>query len=148
MKTHGENPWRRLRALGDEWELAWSSDLPDDVYGYTDHARRVITLREGMSFEERRCTIAHEVHHARRGPVAAGDTLAEELLVDRYTAHQLLPSLRDVADALMWAHGDYEVAAVELWVDPLVLEVRMSSLDSPEREYMEARLAQIVLGDH
>lgn len=145
MRTHGENPWRRLRALGDEWTLVWSDDLPEDTYGHTNHDTRIITLRTGMSFEERRCTIAHEVHHVYRGPVPSHRVMAEELAVDRCAARLLLPSMRDVADCLVWARGDYEQVAADLWVDPLLLEVRLSSLRARERAYLERRLSDVIV---
>lgn len=149
MRTHETNPWRRLRDLGSAWTLVWSDDLDDETYGFTDHDAKTITLREGMSFEERRSTIAHEVHHVYRGPVPTHKTLAEELLVDRCAARLLLPSMKDVADCLMWASGDYDEASVELWVDPLLLEVRLSSLHGRERTYLNRRLADIhVRGSH
>lgn len=145
MRTHGENPWRRMRALGEGWRLSWSSDLPEDMYGYTDHEAQIITLAEGMSFEERRCTVLHEVLHAHRGPVAEHRVMAEELAVDRAAARLLLPSMKDVADCLVWAHGDYEAASSELWVDPLFLEVRLSSLWVREHEYLTRRLGDVIV---
>jgi hypothetical protein len=148
MRTHEINPWRRLRELGSTWTLKWSDDLDDDAYGFTDHAKKTITLRNGMSFEERRSTIAHEVHHVYRGPVPEHRVMAEELLVDRCAARLLLPSMKDVADCLMWAHADYEQASAELWVDPLLLEVRLSALHGRERSYLERRLADIHIGAH
>jgi hypothetical protein len=148
MRTHEENPWRRLRALGTAWKLKWSGDMEAGEYGYTDHGTQTIVLREGMSFEERRSTIAHEVHHAYRGPVPDHKTMAEELLVDRCAARLLLPSMKDVADCLAWAGGDYDDAATELWVDTWLLEVRLSALHARERNYMERRYGDIYVVTH
>lgn len=145
MRTHAVNPWRLLRALGTSWTLHWANDLGEGTYGVTDHWASTITLRHGMSFEERRSTIAHEIHHAYRGPVESHRTLVEELEVDRCAALLLLPSVRDIADCLIWAHGDYDVASRELWVDPLLLEVRLSGLCGGERAYFDSRLADVIV---
>lgn len=98
-------------------------------------------MRQGMSFEERRCTIAHEVEHVMRGPVSRCDILREEASVDRTCSRLLLPSVLDVADSLVFHRGDYELAAEDLWVDPWTLEVRLGTLRGLERGYLERRLA-------
>ena len=139
------HPWRRLRELGPAWRLRWRHDLPEDVYGYTDFARRTIYLRSGMSFAERRCTIAHEVEHVHRGPFSRCDVVREEALVDQRCSRLLLPSMQDVADALVWHHGDYEQAAEDLWVDVWTLEVRLGTLRQLERTYLSRRLAETAL---
>lgn len=119
--------------------------MPADVYGFTNWRERTITLAEGMSFEERRCTITHEVEHVLRGPASHCDRLREELTVDRISARRLLPSMREVSDALVYHRGDHDLAARELWVDPWTLEVRLSSLYSLERDYLSRRLADVRL---
>lgn len=144
-ETYRFNPWRRLRALGPTWRLRWSHHLPADTYGKTNWGTRTITLAEGMSFEERRCTITHEVTHVLRGPASACDRVGEELLVDRISARLLLPSLRDVADALAYHRGDHDQAASDLWVDPWMLEVRLSSLRRLEMDYFHRRIDDVVL---
>lgn len=144
-ETHRFNPWRRLRALGPSWKLRWSHDLPGDTYGDTNWGTRTITLAEGMSFEERRCTITHEVQHVMRGPASTCNEVAEELTVDRISARLLLPSIRDVADALVFHRGDHDQAAKDLWVDPWMFEVRLASLYGLEREYLRRRTDDIIL---
>lgn len=139
------HPWRRMRDLGPSWTLRWAH-LPADTYGVTDHARKLITLQIGMSYAERRCTIAHEVEHALRGPVSAAETAREELEVDRAVAIRLLPSVQAICDALVWHRGDYEEASDDLSVDPLILEVRISALVGAERDYYNQRLAEVRLG--
>lgn len=137
------HPWRRMRELGPAWTLEWTEHLPWDVYGFTDWPSRTIYLREGMTFEERRCTITHEVEHVLRGPASRCDVLAEEHRVNVHTARLLLPSVRAIADALIWHRGDYEGAAEELWVDPWMLEVRLSTLlPALEGRYLRRRLAE------
>lgn len=140
------HPWRRLRDLGPSWRLKWA-ELPPDLYGYTDWRTRTITLAEGMSFEERRCTITHEVEHVLRGPASGCTVASEEMAVDRRSALLLLPSMIEIADALAFHHGDYELAAEELWVDPWMLEVRLSALRGLERSFLERRLEDVMLGE-
>lgn len=139
------NPWRRLRDLGDEWRLLWRSDLPHDVYGYTHFASRTIVMRKGMSFAERRCTIAHEVEHVQRGRFSRCSILREEADVDRRVSRLLLPDIATVADALIFHHGRHDDAADELWVDPWTLEVRLGSLDATDASYLQVRLAEMWL---
>lgn len=145
MKTHQFHAWRRMRDLGPTWRLVWADDLPADMYGYTDFPARTITLREGLSFEERRSSITHEVEHVLRGPASRCQVVREELVVDRRSARLLLPCVRDIADAMVWHHGDYEAVSEELWVDPWTLEVRLSALRVRERDYLTGRLAEVVL---
>lgn len=144
-ETHRFNPWRRLRELGPSWRLKWSHHLPSDTYGKTNWGTRTITLAEGMSFEERRCTITHEVTHVLRGPASACDGVGEELEVDRISARLLLPSVRDIADCLVYHRGHHDRAASDLWVDPWMLEVRLSGLYSLERDYLHRRTDDVVL---
>lgn len=139
------HPWRRLRDLGPAWTLRWRDDLPWDVYGFTDWRTRTITLRGGMTFEERRCTIAHEVEHVLRGQFSRCDEVREESMIDRRCARLLLPTMQEIADALVWHHGDYERAAEDLWVDSWTLEVRLGSLHGLEHNYLRRRLADVEL---
>lgn len=143
--SHRIHPWRKLRDLGPTWTLEWSTTLPYDVYGFTNWATRTITIRTGLSFEERRCTALHEVEHVLRGPASRCDELREESLIDRRCARMLLPSMRDVVDSLIYHHGDYEATASDLWVDLWTLEVRLGSLHRRENDYLQRRLADVIL---
>lgn len=134
-----------MRDLGPSWKLKWSDDLPAGRLGLTNFKARTITLRPDLTFEERRCTITHEVEHALRGPCRRSEYLREELEVDRISARHLLPSIRDLTDAMIYHHGQYELAAEDLWVDPWMLEVRLSGLQQLERGYYERRLAEVPL---
>jgi hypothetical protein len=144
-KTHGFHAWRRMRDLGPSWKLRFTLELDDDEYGYTDWSTRTIYLREGLSFEERRCTITHEVTHVERGPASLCHIAREELLVDRRSARLLLPSMKDIADTMVYHHGNYELVSEDLWVDPWMLEVRLSSLWQNERAYLSRRMGEVVL---
>lgn len=98
-----------------------------------------------MSFEERRSTITHEVTHVERGPASSCRSVGEELVVDMLSARLLLPSMRDVADALVFHRGQHDAAAAELWVDPWMLEVRLSGLRALERDYLHRRIDDVVV---
>jgi len=141
----GHHPWRRFSELTD-WTLRWAH-LPAGTMGLTCHRTRTVTLAEGMDQAERRCTIAHETLHILRGPAAhnAHGHLREELTIDRRVSRLLIPSARDLVDAMSWARADTETAAAELWVDPFILEVRLSSLYAHERQRLEHRLADVLL---
>ena len=137
------HPWRRFSEL-TAWKLEFD-ELPDGRYGHTCFDTQTVTLTHGLSQAERRCTIAHETQHILRGPVAPHHRQREELAVDRHAARLLMPSLHDVIDALAFAHGDVEAAADALWVDDLLLQVRLSALYVPERRLLSARLADVML---
>jgi len=137
------HPWRRFGELTD-WSLRWA-ELPPGVMGVTCHRTRTVTLALGMSQAERRCTIAHETAHIERGPVASHEVAAEELAIDRGVAALLIPRLRDVADAMVGARGHLETAAEALWVDDYLLQVRLGSLTSRERAYVDRRLSGVLL---
>lgn len=132
------NPWRRLRALAD-FELVWHVGGP---MGETDFEEKTISIRRGLSWEERRCTVMHETIHVERGPVVGGHYDQEELRVRKETAVQMLPRIKDIADAYAWAQGDDEGAALELGVDVDVLRTRMKYMSHPaERAYLARRFA-------
>jgi len=135
MQPPAVHPWRRLRGLAHV-TLLWHDDGP---MGLTTFAANTISLRRGMTREQRRCTVLHEVLHIERGPVL--ETLAgrEEQRVRRETARLLLPDIRAVGDTLAWAHT-YAEAAEELDVDEGVLFDRLRSLHPAERHYLQRRL--------
>ena len=135
------HPWRRLRALSG-WELRWHRPEDDPDAGFTLFEEKVISLRSDLTWEERRCTVLHECLHAEWGPTLVG-VLAErqELRVRRETARLLLPSIREVGEALAWALS-LEEAAGELSVDAGVLADRLQWLAPAERTYLRARAAR------
>lgn len=141
----GFHPWRRFSEFAD-WQLKFAA-LPTGTMGKTCFLSKTVTLAKGMDQAERRCTIAHETLHIVRGEEAlrTNGHLREELIIDRRVSRLLIPTAEDLADALAWARGDLEAAAHELWVDPFVLEVRLSSLHGPERRYVDERLADVMI---
>lgn len=133
------NPWRRLRAL-THVELLWHDGGPMGKANFRDST---ISLQRGMTYEERRCTVLHEVIHIERGAVPMGLASKEELLVEKQTARELLPSVKAIAEAYAWAQGDTEGAAYELGVDVDVLRTRMKYMTHPaERAYLARRFSE------
>ena len=137
------HPWRELRALAhvvvhyDDLRPAW---------GATDGERR-IWLDSSLLQVERRCTLAHELEHIRRGHRGCQDE-AEERAVEAAAARYLLPDPHAIADALVWARGDVEAAAEELWVDEPTLRARLDPrhLHPAERAIIVARISALEAG--
>lgn len=135
------HPWRRLRAL-TEWELVRHSRDEVSDKGFTDHDRRKISLRDDLTWAERRCTVLHECLHAEHGPVLDVHADRHENDVRRTTARLMLPSVRPIGEALAWALSPDE-AADELGVDVGVLRDRLRWLHPAERHYLSRRLDEI-----
>lgn len=133
------HPWREFRRLID-WTLEWAH-LPGNLMGHTDYRSRVVTLDSRLNQAERRCTIAHETEHIRRGPTPPHLVAREEVAVDRNVARRLLPDIRAVGEALAWARN-LDEAADELWVDRQTLEVRLKHLHPAERGWLTQRLEE------
>lgn len=133
-----EHPWRRFRAES-HWRLSFAH-LPGDVVGTTNHTTKTVTLDRRLTQAERRCTIAHEVEHIRRGPPPADPVLAarEEEAIDRAVARQLI-CIRALGEAMAWSRDKHEVAD-ELWADVPTLEARLRGLHPSERAYLKRRL--------
>lgn len=140
----GHHPWRFFAGLSD-WTLEWTHDLPVGRLGLTVHAEKRVLLAEGMDQHERRCTIAHETGHILRGPGKSAHHVSDELHIDRQVARLLVPSVRRLGHALAWHQADYEKAAHDLWIDELVLNVRLSMLPPRERAYLDEQLATILV---
>ena len=133
--SSGWNPWRALRALVHV-ELRWHDDGP---MGQTIHSEQAISLRRGMTWEERRCTVQHEVLHIERGPQPHGLRAKDEEWVRRATAVRMIPDIRPVGDAIAWALSEEEAAA-ELGVDIYVLRYRLKHMSPMERAWLKGRL--------
>lgn len=132
------NPWRRLRDL-THVRLVWHDG--GDM-GLSDFDEGTISIRRGMTWAERRCTILHECLHWERGETL--DTLAhlEEEQVCRQTARQMLPDIRRVGEALAWSREELPEAADELGVDVDTLRYRLRYLHPAERHYLTQRLSE------
>lgn len=131
------NPWRTLRAL-THVDLVFHAGGP---MGRTTHSTQTISLRDDLTPEERRCTIAHEVQHIKRGPMPAGLRAKDEERVRRDTAALMIPDIRPVGDAIAWALSEEE-AALELGVDIYVLRYRLKHMSPMERSWLRHRLDQ------
>lgn len=131
------HPWRAFRELVD-WTLHWAH-LPEGLLGLIDFGAQTVTLDSRLTQAERRCTIAHETEHIRRGPVPAHLRAREERTVDRNVARRMLPDIKAVGEALAWAH-QLEEAADELWVDEATLRARLEHLHPAEQHYLRRRL--------
>lgn len=133
--SSGRNPWKILRELVHV-ELRWHDDGP---MGQTIHSEQAISLRRGMTWEERRCTVQHEVLHLLRGPQPRGLRAKDEERVRRRTAELMIPDIRPVGDAIAWALSEEEAAA-ELGVDVYVLRYRLKHMSPMERAWLRHRL--------
>lgn len=120
---HPPHPWRELRAMTATL-LHWRSDLPDYLRGATNGAH--IWMRSDMSQVERRCVLAHELEHIRRGHNSCRSD-HDERAVSHGAARFLLPSPHVVADALAWSAGHVAEAADVLWVTERTLSARLDA---------------------
>lgn len=130
------HPWHLLRAA-EHVLLVWHDGGP---MGLAFHATDTISLRRGMTWAQRRCTLLHELLHLERGPVGPGWAAQEEESVRRETARRLLPDIKVVAEAIAWASCEEECAD-ELMVDVPVLRYRLKHLHPAERGYLNRRLS-------
>lgn len=138
MHVQQPHPWRWLRNL-PHVDLQWHDG---GVMGEADHEAQTVSLRRGLSYEERRCTLLHELLHLERGPALTTTCDRDEDAVRRTTARLMLPSVRQLGEALAWAHDERE-AADELAVDVGVLRDRLRWLHPSERHYLTRRLAEV-----
>ena len=124
------NPWRELRDHHSEVELVLT-DLPDGVDGWTDG--RTVWIDRRLSQVQRRCALAHELQHLRRGVVT--DSPTEERLCDVLAARELIP-LHALIDGFQWTQNR-DALASHLWVDDYTLDVRLDALDPIEVAELE-----------
>lgn len=133
--VHLPHPWRRLRELAHV-TLQWHDGGP---MGLTTHSTATISIRRGLTWAERRCTVQHELLHLEGGPVPHGLRDKEEEWVRRETAARMIPEIRPVGDAIAWALSADE-AADELGVDVAVLRYRLRHMSPMEQAWLRARL--------
>lgn len=122
------------------WDVVHAR-LPVDVKGVCDfHAKR-ITLDVDLLEIEARCTLAHELLHAMRGPVPANPVLAarEERQVEQQAARRLIP-LGALIEALKWSRRHSEVAEA-LGVDEGMLGARVDGLEACELQAVEEAIS-------
>lgn len=133
-----DHPWRRFHEAAG-WLLHFAA-LPSGLMGYTDFGRQQVALDKHLLQAERRCTIAHELEHIKRGPLPADPVLAarEELVIDKAVARRLI-DLKALGEALAWTQN-LDEAAEELWVDAATLRTRLQYLHPSEVHYLRRRL--------
>lgn len=137
------HPWRELRAL-THIVVHWR-ELHPGTWGLTDGYAN-IWLDHHLGQVERRCTLAHELEHIRRGHRGCQPP-AVEAAVEAAGARRLIPDPHALADALAWARGDLAAAAEELWVDEPTLAARLDRrhLHPAERAILTTRLEELQL---
>ena len=140
----GHHPWRWIGQF-PEWKIDWVNWLPDGQWGETIHREKRVLMADGQDQAERRVTICHEGGHVIRPPFKPAQRLYEESLVDRQAARLLLPSVRRIGHALAFHHADYEKAAFDLWVDPDLLHVRLSTMAPRERAWLGDQMHLILV---
>lgn len=134
QSMHLPHPWRRLAEALDV-TLRWHDDGP---MGRCRHSTREVSLRRGMTQAERRATLLHELEHLNEGPAVRGFERDDEMQTRERAARWLIP-LKDLADALVWANDDLEVADV-LWVDIHTVQTRLTTLTVEETAELNRRL--------
>lgn len=122
------------------WDVVHAR-LPIDVKGVCDFQAKRITLDADLLEVEARCTLAHELLHAIRGPVPANPVLAarEERQVERQAARGLIP-LGALIEALKWSRLPSEVAEA-LGVDEDMLGARVDGLEACELQTVEEAIS-------
>lgn len=141
---HLPHPWRELRALAHV--VVHFDELRAGLWGATD-GERVIWLDRRLGQVERRCTLAHELEHVRRGHRGCQGEQVERS-VEAAASRYLLPDPHPIADALVWASGDVDVAADELWVTAGTLRARLDPrhLHPAERAIIVRRINALEVG--
>jgi len=91
------DPWEDIEAFA-EWEVSVTGRLPDGYLGLCGFGARKIWIKAGQPEWQMRSTLTHELLHAERGPVPAGQQKAEERAVELLTAKRLVDPV--VYDAL------------------------------------------------
>lgn len=96
--------------------------------GWYDHRRRIISTRRGMSIQQYRSVLAHELGHAAHGDTPTGNghyDQRQERRADEYAA-QLLINPTDFESAAIWHHGHLPAIADELEVTKHLLKTWQS----------------------
>lgn len=127
---HFPHPWRHLRNAA-HITLKWHHEGP---MGWCKHSTQTVSIRTNLTQSERRSTLAHELIHLDRGPAVRGFEEQEERAVDEQAARWLIP-LDKLADALVWAFDDEEVADL-LWVDLDTVQTRLVTLTADETTHI------------
>ncbi|HAT1242515.1 TPA: ImmA/IrrE family metallo-endopeptidase [Corynebacterium striatum] len=96
--------------------------------GWYDHHRRIISTRRGMSIQQYKSVLAHELGHAAHRDTPTGNghfDQRQERRADEYAA-QLLINPHDFEAAAIWHHGHLPAIADELEVTQHILKTWQS----------------------
>ena len=96
--------------------------------GWYDHATRTISTRRGMSIQQYRSVLAHELGHAHYGDTPTGNghfDQRQERRADEYAARLLISPIEFEA-AATWHHGPLPAIADELEVTKHLLKTWQS----------------------
>lgn len=96
--------------------------------GWYDHATRTISTRRGMSIQQYRSVLAHELGHAHHGDTPTGNghyDQRQERRADEYAARLLISPVEFEA-AAAWHHGHLPAIADELEVTKHLLKTWQS----------------------
>lgn len=126
----------------DDW-IVRQERLPGTLLGDISFPDHTIRIDVDLPPAVRRSTLAHELVHARRGPLPANPVLAarEEHAVDKAAARWLI-NLDDLGEALAESDDLYQVAEL-LDVDPDTLRTRLEHLHPSEKAFLRRRLQKI-----
>jgi len=136
------DPWRELVQNWPGVDVV-VEPMTGDLLGELRNGGRLIALRAGTSAAQRRCTLAHELVHLRRGVRECGPWSAREEHVVHSAAARRLISLPELARALRERGGDDDPAelAATLEVDRETLALRLADLSPGERAVLGRQLA-------
>lgn len=110
------------------------ADPGPGTLGRVDYSAATITLHPRLLQGERRATLTHELIHLERGPAADGCEALEEHMVELEAARRLI-TIAELVRAIQWTDDVHELA-LELWVDPATVRVRMRHLDDEHRRLL------------
>lgn len=111
--------------------------LPDDLLGYYDFATDSIWINSRQSQVGQRCTLAHELIHARDKDKPISDpwlNQKRERQVEREAACQLI-TVEQIAEAIRWDHNPLALCD-QLNVDLAILKARIDALTENDRNYL------------
>jgi hypothetical protein len=106
--------------------------------GKCKHSTQEVSLRRDLTQAQRRATLLHELEHLENGPAVVGYIAEDEMATRERAARWLIP-IENLADALVWANDDYELAE-ELWVDLGTVRTRLSTLRPDETAVLNLRV--------
>lgn len=134
----GYSPWDELAGMPDI--TIQVAELGEETLGWWDGETRTLALHKRQSQRQMRCTLAHELEHAKRGDecgIALSPVLAtrQEIAASARAARQLI-ALDALVAALLWSQNERELAE-ELHVDEDTLRIRLLTLTPEEHQMID-----------